>query len=169
MTVLVAVSGLPGSGKSELARRLASDLHLPLFELDRLEAPLLRRGITGDQIGWGGYEMLTAVADLNLGLGLGVVIDSVAWTNRIREEWAVIARQRGAAFRPIEVLCSDPEIHLGRLRARWPAIPARTVVERMEQARLRYEAWEMPHLTLDSVNSSSEELMSAALAYLRTS
>jgi predicted kinase len=48
MTVLIAVCGLPGSGKSTLASLVARELDLALFELDRLEAPLFREGITGD-------------------------------------------------------------------------------------------------------------------------
>ncbi len=86
------ISGLPGVGKSTIVDRIARRFRLAVFELDRLEAPLLAHGIDGDAIGWSAYASLTALADQNLELGLGVVIDSVAWTNRIRPSGSGLPR-----------------------------------------------------------------------------
>jgi predicted kinase len=166
MTVLIAVCGLPGSGKSTLASLVARELDLALFELDRLETPLFREGITGDQIGWAGYAMLTALADLNLGLGRGVVLDSVAWTNRIRTSWADLANQHAARFRAIEMTCSDPATQLSRLRARPPNVEPGQLLSQMEQSRTLYEPWNLPCLTLDSV-IGVEHLSRQAIAYVR--
>jgi predicted kinase len=161
--VLVALSGLPGVGKSELARPLARELHLALTELDRIEAPLLRRDISGDAIGWGGYEILTSLAEDNLGIGMGVLIDSVCWIRAIRERWAQIAAQHAARFCPIEVVCADTSLHRKRVESRdrsgkgllspdWSSV---------EAARPLYEPWDTPRLVLDTTRPVNELILDA--------
>ncbi|MGO8948518.1 MAG: AAA family ATPase [Ktedonobacterales bacterium] len=39
------MSGLPGSGKSTIAERLAERLKLPLFSVDPIESAIIRAGI----------------------------------------------------------------------------------------------------------------------------
>src|SRR4051812_27780969 len=100
------MAGLPGVGKSSVARAIATELGFCLFELDRIEAPLLER-ISGDALGWGGYELLTALAEDHLALGHSVIVDCVTWIRRLRVQWRELAQTRSATFRPIEVMCSD--------------------------------------------------------------
>lgn len=164
--MLVPVCGLPASGKSTLAGLIARELGLVLIELDRLEAPLFKQGITGDQIGWAGYAMLTGLADLNLGLGHGVVLDSVAWTNQVRTTWAQLADHHAAFFRPIEVTCSDRATHLSRLRSRSPDIDTGRLLTQIERSRALYEPWTLPCLTLDSA-MEAHDLSQRAIAYAR--
>jgi predicted kinase len=166
--LLVAVSGLPGVGKSELSRRIARELELSLFEIDRIEAPLLRRGISGDAIGWGGYEILTSLATDNLELGRSVLLDSVCWTRQIRQRWFALATTYQAAYRPIEVVCSDDKLHRRRIELRDRSGQGLPEINwsRVEEARLLYEAWDTPRLRLDSVGQL-DALLSEAIAYVR--
>jgi predicted kinase len=168
-TPLVAVSGLPGVGKSELARGVAGELGLVLFEIDRIEAPLLRRGISGDAIGFAGYDILTSLAEDNLELGRGVLLDSVCWTRKIRLDWAALAGKHGAFYRPIEITCSDPAVHRARLERRDRSGRGLTdpTWEQIEEASARYyEAWDTPRLLLDAVEPL-KELIAKAIAYVR--
>jgi predicted kinase len=168
---LVAVSGLPGVGKSELVRGVAGVLlGLTLFEIDRIEAPLLRRGISGDAIGFAGYEILTSLAEDNLELGRSVLLDSVCWTRRIRLDWAALASEHNAAYRPIEVVCSDPAVHRARLERRDRSGRGLTnpTWEQVQQNRaLYYEPWDSPRLVLDSVEPLNA-LLGKAIAYIQT-
>ena len=159
---LVVFSGLPGSGKSSVARELARTLELSLFELDHIEAPLLARS-DGDALGWAGYEILSALAEDNLALGRGVVLDSVTWTNALREEWRMMAARHRARYRPIEVVVPDRELHRARVSRRaakndWP---------RIEAAFKLYEAWSSDRLVLDS-SQPLETLLAAAVDYVRS-
>ncbi|HEY6957350.1 MAG TPA: ATP-binding protein [Candidatus Limnocylindria bacterium] len=159
---LVVLSGLPGSGKSSVARELARALEFSLFELDHIEAPILAR-FDGDALGWGGYEILSALAEDNLSLGRSVVLDSVAWTNPLREEWRMMAARHRARYRPIEVVVPDRELHRTRVTARtakndWP---------RLEAAFKLYEAWSGDRLVLDS-SQPLDALLAAAIAYVRS-
>jgi predicted kinase len=167
MPVLVAMSGLPGAGKSSIAVAVARELGLVLLELDHLEAPLLRRGVDGDTLGWSGYEMLTAIAEDNLLLGSGVLIDSVLWTNEWRDRWAALAGRCGAGWRPMEVVCSDPATHQARVGERHLRCDAfKPSWETMVERRNWYEPWRDPRLVLDSLRPI-EELVPEALAFVR--
>ena len=78
--LLVLVSGSPGSGKSTLASRLAADLGLPLLSKDTIKEAL---GRTLDvdsversrQLGGASVDALYALIDVQLGLGISVVVD----------------------------------------------------------------------------------------------
>jgi predicted kinase len=165
--LLVATSGLAGVGKSTLARLIARELPIALIELDRIEDPLLKQGISGDSLGWAGYEILTALAEDNLGIGQSVLLDSVCWTRAIRKRWADLAERHGARYRPIEIVCSDVAVHRERVESRgkvtgWQAVDW----QRVEEAQSRFEPWEGPRLLLDSIRSI-DELLATALAYVR--
>lgn len=164
--MLVVFSGLPGSGKSAVARPLARELGLMLLELDLIERPLLRR-FSGDALGWAGYEILTVIADDNLALGTGVVLDSVTWTNAVREQWRTLASRHRAQFRPIEVVCPDREAHRARVEGRGGGGEVRkNAWPRVEASFARYEEWREDRLVLDSRRPLGE-LVTAAVAYVK--
>lgn len=136
-----------------------------LLELDLIERPLLRR-FAGDALGWSGYEILTVIADDNLALGTGVVLDCVTWTNAVREQWRTLAQRHRARFRPIEVVCADRELHRARVEGRdgggevrknaWPHV---------EASFARYEPWTSDRLALDATRPL-EELVRSAVGYV---
>jgi predicted kinase len=79
---LVLVSGAPGGGKTTLARRLSSDLRLPLLSRDELQEAL------ADAMGWpsdvpasmrlgaGSYAVLYRTLAVLLEAGSGAIVDS---------------------------------------------------------------------------------------------
>jgi predicted kinase len=79
---LLIVSGAPASGKTTLARRLASDLRLPLLQRDELKEGLADAlGAPQDvaastQLGAGAYAMLYLVAGRVIEAGTGLIIES---------------------------------------------------------------------------------------------
>jgi predicted kinase len=79
---LLIVSGAPASGKTTLARRLASDLRLPLLQRDELKEALADAlGVPRDvaasaQLGAGAYAMLHLVAGRLIEAGTGLIIES---------------------------------------------------------------------------------------------
>ena len=168
MLTLVVVSGLPCVGKSELALPLARELGLTLVEIDRIEAPLLRRGISGDAIGWAGYEILTSLAEDNLAVGRSVLLDSVCWTSDLRLRWHTLATRYHATYRPIEVVCSDVALRRARVEARDRSQRGLKNIswERVEKGRSLYEPWDMPRLVLDSTRPVGE-LIQESIAYVR--
>jgi predicted kinase len=165
---LIVMSGLPGSGKSEIAEAVGASIKAPVFAKDWVEAPLLKSGfLTLDQLGWLGYELLTTLADRQLALGQSAVLDSVAVSESIRSTWRELTRRHDAGWVVIECVCSDSELHRLRLDRRergitgWPE-PDWSEVERV---RATYAPWGEPRLELDAVSPLSDNV-ARALAYL---
>ena len=78
--LLVLVSGSPGSGKSTLAGRLAADLEFPLLSKDTIKEALGRTLAVDSverslQLGGASVDALYALIDVQLGLGVSVVVD----------------------------------------------------------------------------------------------
>src|SRR5215510_11086983 len=100
---LIVFSGLPGTGKSALAEAVGTELGIPVFAKDWLEATLLRSkavpGETEKQLGSVGYDLLTVLAERQLSLEQSVILDSVASTITIRNTWRELGRKYAADWR----------------------------------------------------------------------
>jgi predicted kinase len=164
VTVLVVLAGLPGSGKSALARPLARRLGAALVVVDLLEDAMLRAGVDGPT-GLAAYLAAEAVADDALAAGVPVVVDAVNAVTPAREQWRALAERRGVRRAVVEVVCSDPAVHRARLEARARGLALREPTWADVHAR-GYEPWSEPLLRLDS-RDDAEANLEAALAHVR--
>jgi predicted kinase len=115
--VLIMFSGLPGTGKTTLARALAHELGAVYLRIDTIEEALLPSG--GDlPVGDEGYRVAYAVAEDNLALGRTVVADSVNPLRITREAWRAVAERAGVASVDILVECTDRAEHRRRVETR---------------------------------------------------
>ncbi len=97
---LFIFTGLPGSGKTTLARRLAADLGAIHLRIDTIEQALRDRCHV--QVEGEGYRLAYRVAADNLRLGLNVVADSCNPIELTRREWEGVAEAEGAEFVNVE-------------------------------------------------------------------
>lgn len=169
--LLVVFSGLPGTGKSTLAEAAARSLHIPVFAKDWLEATLVRCGLTQlpnvKPLGYAGYELLTTLAERQLQLGQSVILDSVASTISIRQEWHDLANRYQAKWRVIECVCSDEAIHRQRLVARQRGIPGwhELTWDEVERVRAYYALWSEERLVVDMTRPLTDNIK-VVLTYL---
>jgi len=171
--VLIAMAGLPGSGKSTIADILGARLNVAVVSVDPIESAILGAGIDSDQpTGLAAYLVAETIADSVLEAGHSVIVDAVNAVDPAREQWVELAQRRGEQLRFIEVICSDPEVHRERLESRNRELPH--VVEptwhAVEQSLDEYGPWAgtsgaIPRITLDSVSPLGVSV-EAALAFL---
>lgn len=116
---LVAMSGLPGAGKSTVARALAEALGAVIVSVDSIEDALHRAGLeAGPQTGLAAYLVAEVVARDALGLGQSVVVDAANYVEEARRMWRELARECRVELTWFEVVCSDEAMHRHRLVSR---------------------------------------------------
>ena len=154
--MLLVMSGLPGTGKSELARQLGRRLRIPVFSVDPIESAMLRAGIAASfETGLAAYLVAEALADSQLGLGHDAIVDAVNAVEPAKDMWRSLAAKHATALRIVECCCSDEKLHRERLAGRH-----RDLVENFReptwddvaQRRLESTPWSEPRLLVDAVS-----------------
>lgn len=112
---LIAMRGMPGCGKSTVARALSRQLGWPLIDKDDIK-DILDEHVP--QSGGLAYETMWNVARRQLLQGLSVVADSPLTFVMAYEKARAVVRETGAALAVIECRCSDEEIWRQRINAR---------------------------------------------------
>jgi len=153
---LVAMAGLPASGKSTIAELLAARLGTTVVSVDPIEAAILAAGIDADQpTGLAAYLVAQTIAGQALEAGRSIVVDAVNAVEPARLAWRDLAERTGARLRVIEVQCLDEALHAERLAKRSSALEALARDRAVEQSIAEYSEWrgpcaELPRITLDT-------------------
>jgi predicted kinase len=171
--MLIAMAGLPATGKSTIAEILGGHLAASVVSVDPIESAILEAGIASDQpTGLAAYLVAETMARLVLESGHNVIVDAVNGVDPAREQWVGLARSRGETLRFIEVICSDPELHRQRLESRAHGIPRVSGLSShaVEQSLDEYLPWAgesaaVPRITLDSARALGVNV-DAALAFI---
>ncbi|MFY0536844.1 AAA family ATPase [Nannocystis pusilla] len=116
--MLIALSGLPGVGKTTLARALAARTGGVHLRIDTIEQALVRDGLPAADLGGRGYAVARALAGDLLAGGFAVVADAVNPIAATRTAWHDLARVAGVACCDVEVVCGDLREHRRRVEAR---------------------------------------------------
>lgn len=161
--MLVIFSGLPGTGKTTLARALATDIKAVFLRIDSLENALAESGLVENinDIGPAGYMAAYALAADNLRLGLSVVADSVNPFAITRDAWRDVALKCGKAYLEIEVRCSDAAEHRRRVECRRPDLPGFVLPTWVEVVNREYSDWDRDHLILDTARLTVAQALAA--------
>lgn len=164
--MFIIFGGLPGSGKTTIAQRLADRLGACYLRIDSIEqAVRAAQRIPDDrELGPVAYIVACGIAAENLRHGLTVIADSVNPVEASRSAYRQAAHDAGVPFLEVAVLCSDQALHRQRLEDR--------EAQREEHKRLRwddirhrpFDVWTEAGLILDTATLSVEQSVDTILA-----
>src|SRR5260370_5668736 len=109
--MLIVFGGLPGTGKTTLARAFAQQWRATYLRIDTIEQALRSSEMLAGDVGPAGYIVAYALAEANLRLGGIVVADSVNPLAITRDAWRKVAAVAASAVFEIEVDCSEAHQH----------------------------------------------------------
>jgi predicted kinase len=144
---LVILSGLPGVGKTTIARELAVVLDAVHVRIDSIEQVLRDAGFS---VYDHGYRVGYAVAADNLRLGRTVIADCVNPWPLTRREWQAVASRTAARAVSVELVCSDVEEHRRRVESRSADIARHRLPTWSEVMAHDYRPWDSDRLVLDT-------------------
>jgi predicted kinase len=161
---LYIFAGLPGSGKTSLAMRLAQRLGAAYLRIDTLEQAL--RDLCSLDVQSEGYAMAFRLAADNLRVGTSVVADSCNPIELTRDAWESVARETGAHFINIEVICSDRTEHRRRVETRTSTISGLTPPTWREVQSREYHGWCKGRIVVDTSRVSETAALDDLLSKL---
>lgn len=154
-TVMLTVcSGLPGTGKSDLAMGIARRIGFPVLSVDPIEAAIMRAGIPQSfQTGLAAYLVVETIAEMELAAGRGVIVDAVNGVEPAKDVWRRLAARHQVPLKVIECLCGDEDLHRRRLETRRRGLEGfpEPAWQDVQRRRLEFTPWVEPHLEVDSV------------------
>ena len=161
--MLIVFGGLPGTGKTTIAKAIAKRYAAVYLRVDTIEMAIRTTEVLREDIGPAGYVVAYWVAEENLRLGRIVVADSVNPLQITRESRSLVARNADMPLVEVEVLCSDLAEHRRRIESRTPDLDGLPPLTWKSVCERTYEKWSAPHLVIDtagkSVNETGQELM----------
>jgi predicted kinase len=157
VTLLVVFAGLPGSGKSVLARGVADAIGATYLRIDSIESAIVST-LMPYRDNPVGYVVAERVAADQLVAGRDVVADAVNAVAAARAGWVALAARTDAVLRFVEVRCSDAAEHRRRVETREPEMSGHGVPTWEQVLRRRYEPWplELPaRLIIDNIGDAA--------------
>ena len=152
--MLIIFSGLPGTGKTTIARSLARRLAAVYLRIDSIEQALRGQGL---DVQGEGYAVSYAIAEDNLRLGRVVIADCVNPWPLTRETWRGVAARAGARSIEVEIACSDVAEHRRRVESRSPDIAGHALPTWQDVVERDYRPWDTPRLQLDTARTTADE------------
>jgi predicted kinase len=159
--MLIVLGGLPGVGKTTLAREVARATGAMHLRIDSIEQALRNAGwkVEGE-----GYRVAYAVAEDNLRLGRTVVADCVNPCPLTRNEWQAVANRAGVRAVNVEIICSDGDEHRRRVESRSADIAGHRVPTWSEVLERDYRPWDGDRLVIDSARSDVRRSVATILS-----
>ncbi|WP_199043898.1 AAA family ATPase [Glycomyces salinus] len=160
---IIAFTGLPGTGKSTLAERLAREAATPAFAGDWLMGAIKPHGVFREMDRHTYlslyYGLLETLVSRQLQLGQSAITDCLI-DDRIAERWRRMAAEHSAELRVVECVCGDTKLHRSRVEGRTRGIPGWHEIEwdHVERMRDEYPPLTVERIVVDAANPIDSNL-----------
>jgi predicted kinase len=155
--MLVIFSGLPGVGKTKIARELARQIGAVYLRIDSIEQAIRDSALASQSLDDVGYRVAYTVAEENLRIGRVVIADSVNPLKLTRDAWLNVAKSAEVRAIEIEVRCSDVNEQRRRVETRVADIPGLMMPAWADVVAREYHPWHRKHLVIDSAVRTTEQ------------
>ena len=157
--ILIVFGGLPGVGKSTIAKKLIAKVPACYLRIDVIEQALKSDRRIENDVGINGYIVAYELARANLKLGQCVISDSVNPLFITRNAWRNIAIETNSPILEIEVICTNKEEHRQRIEIREADIQGLKLPTWDQVLNRKYEPWERERLIIDTSKEKIDEIL----------
>ncbi|MCA9836742.1 MAG: ATP-binding protein [Trueperaceae bacterium] len=163
--MIIAICGLPGSGKTYFSKQLARALNLARFSTDELRAELKQLGIYDEGSRLAVYQKIAKRILPSLLREESIIIDGSFNNKAQRQEIAAVAQRVQTPL--VFIQChADEATSLARVNQTRDYTEADSRVYYL--LKELWEGLEPPFLSLDTANESLEERLKKTRVYLQT-
>jgi len=155
--MLIILAGLPGCGKTTIAKHLARQLGAMHVRIDSIEQAIRDSGMF--QQPEVGYRVGYAVAEDNLRVGQTVIADSVNPLAVTRNAWLAVATRAEVSAIEIELKCSNENEHKQRVETRTTDIPGLRLPVWQDVVSRDYQPWNRAHIVVGTAGQSVEQTL----------
>ncbi len=161
--MLILVAGLPGSGKSYFAEKLAERLGIAYINSDRTRIRMMARGRYEKEDKLAVYTDMRDQVEAVLAAGESIIADATFYLEETRNMFIGTALKYHVSVYLIVVRAEEDLIRRRLLHPRRESEADYSVYEKI---RDQFEPLAFPHLPLVSTDQNLEEMLNRTMAYI---